>query len=143
MSRKYSYHEKSNPLLNLLYIVVALALIAALFLMYRHNQTRQLEYEALVSQASETERIAELQARTIDIEEELEADAAVSGVPVATAVPVQEEPSAEPAELMLPEALPDTPEESEAPAEGAPTVSLPALSVPDDALIGSEESLFN
>ena len=147
MARHNGYHEKSNPLLTVLYVLVALLLIAALLFMYKIHRERREEYENLVRQAAENEKVMELEARAQAIAED-EAEGMEEAVEDAqealpelvvsfeTAVP---EPTEAPViETAAPEVT-QPPVESAAPAGDT---GLPELSVPDDALIDDDFNPF-
>lgn len=143
MARNNAYHERSNPLLTVLYVIVALALIAALVYMYMNYREKRAEYLELVREVSRTETAMELSARGSASEDEAEATAEPTEATEATVEPADEATA-------TPEPVVETPEP--AVFEAAPeatefVVSLPSpeptetIGFPEDELLESADEV--
>ena len=53
--QKNRYQEKTNPVLQVLYVIVILALVTILFFLYRNWQDQRRMYDTLVQEAVATE----------------------------------------------------------------------------------------
>ena len=98
MGKNSQYQEKQNPFLTFLYIVVTLALIAALAVMYMNDRNRLTKFDDIVREAAADERSLDIAAQKD--EELLSLDANAISVPTEapTEVPslMEEVPTVEP-----------------------------------------------
>lgn len=122
MAKQNVYGEKPNPFLTFIYIVVALALIAALVMMYTKDRDRRRQFKDMVSEAALSEvslDIASVKGRQ---------SAAAEAIPTTDeAVPTPDEdeptPTAEPVQNVT--------AESELESETESVTSLPEIYLPE------------
>ncbi|MBR1559261.1 MAG: hypothetical protein IJ646_03370 [Clostridia bacterium] len=131
MAKHSEYQEKSKPLITALYIIVALALIAALAFMYIKDRNRRKQYDDLVLDAAASENSMDIAARK-EGQELVPDEADELMVETATATPA---PTATPTPAPT-----DTPAPTVAPTEAQPVAddaSLPTVTpfIPDDKVV--------
>ena len=133
MAKRNMYQEKTKPILTFLYIVVALALVAALFVMFQKDRSRRKEYGNLVLDAAADE--ASLDIASKKNVEELVLDDAGELTPTATP-----EPTATPAPTDTPEPTPTIEPVETMPVADENVVALPTTTpyIPEDDLVDEE-----
>lgn len=122
------YREKTNPALTVLYIIVVLALIAANAYMYMNWREKQHSYNDMVLEAAASEKSMTLESRKSAYVPEDEAE---EGDLEAVA-----EPSPEPTEAPVVEAMEALPETPVAPADQVALPDTDEIALPDADELG-------
>ena len=133
MAKRNMYQEKTKPILTFLYIIVALVLVAALFLMFQRDRNRRKDYASLVMEAASDEASLDIASRKNVDELVLDED----GELTPTATP---EPTATPAPTDTPEPTATVEPVETMPVADENVVALPTTTpyIPEDDLVDEE-----